>query len=186
MGNKNEEMDENKEEDKHLSNEEDEDEENPLSEEEKDEEKSSSGDGEIEEHSSDDKSDEMTDLTQNNDQLSDSNSATQKIFWVPKRLIRFMKAIEKQLEDTQEVKNSQLLDGYELKKTFFNELSNFFKNRNVNMEDVLTDKEVMLTNVVLSTKDLFAVCKLLSENIDIICSIKNKIKQCETESESGI
>ena len=54
------------------------------------------------------------------------------------------------------------------------------------MEDVLTDKEVMLTNVVLSTKDLFAVCKLLSENIDIICSIKNKIKQCETESESGI
>ena len=37
---------------------------------------------------------------------------------------------------------------------------------------------------LLNTKDLFAVCKLLSENINIICSIKNKIKQYENESES--
>ena len=43
----------------------------------------------------------------------------------------------------------------------------------------------MLTSAVLNTKDLFAVFKLLSENIDIICSIKNKIKQYENESESA-
>ena len=54
----------------------------------------------------------------------------------------------------------------------------------MNTEVVLTEKEVMLTNVVLSTKDLFAVCKLLSENIDIICSIKNKVKKFENRSES--
>ena len=55
-----------------------------------------------------------------------------------------MNAIEKHLEDAQEVKNLHLLDSYELRNKFFNELSNFFINRNVNMEDVLTDKEEMV------------------------------------------
>ena len=187
MDDNDEEMHENEEESTNLSNEENEEEEEgeekPSSEEEEGEE-SSNGDGEVEEHSSDDQSDGMSDSTQNNDRFSDSNSASHKKFWMPKRLVDIMKAIKKHLEDAQEVKNLQLLDSYELKNRFFNELSNFLTNRNINMEDVLTNKELMLTSAVLNTKDLFAVCKLLSENIDIICSIKNKIKQYENESES--
>ena len=186
MNDNDEEMDENEEESKHLSNEENEEEEGeekPSSEEEEGE-KSSNGDEEFEEHSSDDESDGMSDSTQTNDLFSESNSAPHKKFCIPKRLVDIMKAIEKHLEDAQEVKNLLLLDSYELKNRFFNELSNFFTNRNINMEDVLTNKELMLTSAVLTTKDLFAVCKLLSENIDIICSIKNKIKQYENESES--
>ena len=118
-----EEMDDNKE-DKYLSNvedeekEENEDEEKPSSEEEEDGDKSSNGDREIEEHSSDGESVEMNDLAKNNDQFSDSDSAAHKQFWLSKRLINIMKAIEKYLEDAQEIKNLQLLDSYELKKDF--------------------------------------------------------------------
>ena len=73
---------------------------------------------------------------------------------MPKRLVDIRKAIEKHLEDAQEVKNLQLLDSYdsyELRNKIFNELSIFFTNRNINMEDVLTNKELMLTSAVLNT-----------------------------------
>ena len=97
MDDNDEEMYENEEESKNLNNEENEEEEGeekPSSEEEEGEE-SSNGDGEVEEHSSDDESDGMSDSTQNNDRFSDSNSASHKKFWMPKRLVDIMKAIKK-------------------------------------------------------------------------------------------
>lgn len=188
MEDNDEEMAANEEENKHLSNEESEEEEEgeeKSSSEKEEGENASNSDREVsEEHSSDDESDGMTDSTQHNARFSDKNLPAHDNVLIPTRLVNIMKSIEKHLEDAQEVNNLQLLDSYELKNRFFNELTDFFTNRNVSMEDVLTNKELMLTSAVLTTKDIFAVCKLLSENIDIICSIKNKIKQYEDESES--
>lgn len=81
-------------------------------------------------------------------------------------------------------KRLDLFGGYETKIAFFGMLEQYFTERNLNMSDVLTDKELMFTKLILTTDDLPTVCRAINENIEITKSILKKIKQSDKQIEN--
>ena len=132
------------------------------------------------EESSDDESIKSTD-TSKKDVFSD-NPSNKKLV-VQKRMVTVLESIEKYLEDAEEEKHLDLLGGYEWKIAFFGMLEQIFTEHNLNMSDVLTDKELMFTKLILTTDDLPTVCRAIDDNIEITKSILKKLKQCDKQFE---
>jgi hypothetical protein len=83
-----------------------------------------------------------------------------------------------QSQDCKEKKDCfNLLFSYTLKKNFFAELGNFFKERSEDINEVLSEDEVFFIDALLATPNLTDLTKLMNENSRMVKSILHLVNR---------